>query len=468
MDPIVLAERPTALLIAIAVVAIAALLLLIIKAKMHAFFALIIVSVATALAAGIGVADTVDVIIGGFSKTVGTVALLVGFGAVLGRLVEVSGGAQVLADKMLDTFGERKAPLALGVASMFYAFPIFLDAGFIVMLPIIYTVARRLRGSFMLYVLPSIGAFLTMHALTPPHPGPTAAATVMGADVGVVTIVAILIAIPTFYLAGYRLSLIIARRYLDMPVPSLLGDPADVPAEQRPAFATVILTLLLPLVLICFNTVLSTMEAGGSISSDNILYELSRLVGTTSMALMLSALVAMLALFILPQRRQGRTIGDALSSLVDDALAPVCSIILITGAGGAFGAVLTTTGIGDIVAGGLDAIGLPVIVAAFLVATAFRIAQGSATVAATTAGSIMAPAVMAMDLNPVAIAAIVVAVGAGSIGFSHVNDSGFWLIGRFCGFDTATTLKTWSVVSTAIALVAFVCASLVYVVASAL
>ncbi|GAA1732291.1 GntP family permease [Brachybacterium phenoliresistens] len=464
MDPIVIAERPTLLLITIAVVAIAALLLLIIKAKMHAFFALTIVSVATALAAGIGVGDTVNVIIEGFSKTVGTVALLVGFGAVLGRLVEVSGGAQVLADKMLDTFGEKKAPLALGVASMFYAFPIFLDAGFIVMLPIIYTVARRLRGSFMLYVLPSIGAFLTMHALTPPHPGPTAAATVMGADIGVVTIVAILIAIPTFYLAGYRLSLIIAKRYPDMPVPTLLGEPADVPAAQRPAFGTVIATLLLPLVLICFNTVMSTLEAGGTVDADNGIYQLSRLVGTTSMALLISALAAMLLLYILP--RKGEKAGAALSSLVDDALAPVCSIILITGAGGAFGRVLTETGIGDTVAGGLDAVGLPVIVAAFLVAAAFRIAQGSATVAATTAGSIMAPAVMAMDLNPVAIAAIIVAIGAGSIGFSHVNDSGFWLIGRFCGFDTTTTLKTWSVVGTAIALVAFAVSSIVYVVAS--
>lgn len=463
---IVIAERPTAVLIAIAVVAIAALLALIIKAKMHAFFALIIVSVATALAAGISVGDTVDVIIEGFSKTVGTVALLVGFGAVLGRLVEISGGAQVLADKMLDTFGERKAPLALGVASMFYAFPIFLDAGFIVMLPIIYTVARRLRGSFMLYVLPSIGAFLTMHALTPPHPGPTAAATVMGADVGVVTIVAVLIAIPTFYLAGYRLALVIAKRYPDMPVPSLLGEPADVPAEQRPAFGTVILTLLLPLVLICFNTILSTMLAGGSVDEANPVYQLSRLVGTTSMALLISALVAMLLLYVLPRRGSGKGAGSALSDLVDDALAPVCSIILITGAGGAFGRVLTETGIGDTVAGGLDAVGLPVIVAGFLVAAAFRIAQGSATVAATTAGSIMAPAVMAMDLGPVAVAAIVVAIGAGSIGFSHVNDSGFWLIGRFCGFDTTTTLKTWSVVGTAIALVAFVLACAVYLVAA--
>ena len=150
MEDLVLADRPVWLLLTIAVVAIAVLLFLIIKTRLHAFFSLLIVAVLTGLAAGIGVGDVIDVVIGGLSTTVGTVALLVGFGAVLGRLIEITGGAQVLADKMLDTFGEKRAPLALSVASLIYAFPIFLDAGFIVMLPVIYTVARRLGGSFML------------------------------------------------------------------------------------------------------------------------------------------------------------------------------------------------------------------------------------------------------------------------------------------------------------------------------
>ncbi|OKH75220.1 permease [Mycobacterium sp. SWH-M5] len=466
MDEIALAERPAALLIVIALVAIAVLLFLIIKVRLHAFFSLIVVSVLTGLAAGISMGDVIDVVIAGFSNTVGTVALLVGFGAVLGRLVEMTGGAQVLAEKMLDRFGERKAPLALAVASLFYAFPIFLDAGFIVMLPIIYTVARRLGGSFMLYVLPSIGAFLMMHALTPPHPGPTAAATVMGADVGMVVIVALLVGLPTWYLAGYRLSLIIAKRYPNMPVPSLLGEPKDYPEDERPGFWTVIFVLLLPLALIFFNTVFSTLEADGAVTKDNIAYQLSRLIGTTSMALLISVLLAMVLLYIRPRRRRGEPIGGLLENLVDDALAPVCSIILITGAGGAFGRVLTETGIGKTLADGLDALGLPVILAGFLIAIAFRVAQGSATVAATTTGSIMAPAVMEMNLGGVALAAVVVGIAAGSITFSHVNDSGFWLIGRFCGFDTLTTLKTWTVVATAIGFMSFVLASAVYLIAS--
>ena len=465
MDEIAIAERPAALLVIIALVAIVVLLFLIIKVRLHAFFSLIVVSVLTGLAAGIGMGDVINVVIAGFSNTVGTVALLVGFGAVLGRIVEMTGGAQVLADKMLSRFGEKRAPLALAVASLFYAFPIFLDAGFIVMLPIIYTVARRLGGSFMLYVLPSIGAFLMMHALTPPHPGPTAAATVMGADVGMVVIVALLVGLPTWYLAGYRLSLIIAKRYPNMPVPNLLGEPKDYPEDERPGFWTVIFVLLLPLVLIFFNTIFSTLEADGAVTKDNIAYQLSRLIGTTSIALLISVLLAMVLLYVLPRRRRGEPIGGLLENLVDDALAPVCSIILITGAGGAFGRILTETGIGKTLADGLDALGLPVILAGFLIAIAFRVAQGSATVAATTAGSIMAPAVMEMDLGAVALAAVVVAIAAGSITFSHVNDSGFWVIGRFCGFDTITTLKTWTVIATAIGFMSFALASVVYLVA---
>jgi GntP family gluconate:H+ symporter len=465
MDEVVLAERPDVMLVVIALVAIAVLLFLIIKVRLHAFFSLIVVSVLTGLAAGIGIGDVVSVVIDGFSTTVGAVALLVGFGAVLGRLVEMTGGAQVLADKMLDTFGEKRAPLALAVASLFYAFPIFLDAGFIVMLPIIYTVARRLGGSFMLYVLPSIGAFLMMHALTPPHPGPTAAATVMEADVGMVVIVALLVGLPTWYLAGYRLGLLIAKRYPNMPVPTLLGEPKEYPEDERPGFWTVIGVLLLPLALIFFNTVFSTLEADGVVTEDNLAFQLSRLIGTTSMALLITVLLAMVLLYVLP-RRGRESVGSVLENLVDDALAPVCSIILITGAGGAFGKVLTETGIGQTLADGLDALGLPVMLAGFLIAIIFRVAQGSATVAATTAGSIMAPAVTAMNLGTIALAAVVVGIAAGSITFSHVNDSGFWLIGRFCGFDTVTTLKTWTVIATAIGFMAFALASVVYVVAS--
>ena len=465
MEELVLADRPVWLLLTIAIVAIALLLVLIIRVKLHAFFSLLIIAVLTGLAAGISVEDVIEVVIDGFSSTVGTVALLVGFGAVLGRLIEITGGAQVLADKMLRIFGEKHAGLALAVASLFYGFPIFLDAGFIVMLLVIYTVARRLGGSFMMYVLPSIASFMMMHALLPPHPGPTAAATVMGADVGVVVMVGLLIGLPTWYVAGYRVALLIAKRYPNTPVPALLGKPRKVPVEERPGFFSILLVLLLPLLLIFFNTGMSTLESQGTVSDQNLAFRVSRLIGETPIALMLSALLAMVLLYVIPRRGRGENVRGVLENLVDDALGPVCSIILITGAGGAFGAVLTATGIGGELAESLDALGLPMIVAAYVVTMAMRIAQGSATVAATTGASIMAPAIMGSDLSSVAVAALVVAIGAASIGWSHVNDSGFWLIGRFCEFDTVTTFKTWSVVGTTISIFAFFLSWVVFAIA---
>lgn len=443
---------PIPALLLIAVAAIAVLLFLIIKVRMHAFFALIIVSLLTAVVAGVSAEELLDTLVGPFGRTLGNVALLVGFGAVLGRIVETSGGAQVLADSLLRRFGEKRAPLALSVASLLFGFPIFLDAGFIVMLPIIYTVARRLGGGLLLYALPATGAFLMMHALVPPHPGPVAAAGIVGADVGLVLMVALLVGLPTWYVAGYRLALVLAKRSPELPVPNLLGEPPkDI--TNPPKFGTVILVLLLPLVLIFLNTGLNTLSASGVVPGDVLWVQVLVFIGNTPIALLISTLLAMYLLVI---RRRTESLGGALEDLVDDALAPVCSIILITGAGGMFGGVLTATGIGGAMANGLDAIGLPLILAGFLVAVIMRVAQGSATVAGTTAAGLMAPAIAASgETSPLALACIVVAIVAGAITFSHVNDSGFWLVSRFLGMSTKTALSTWTVIATAIGFMAF-------------
>lgn len=442
-----------AFLLTVAAVAIAVLLVLIIKVRLHAFFALTVVSALTALVAGVPVGELVDTLQSALGGTLGEVALLIGFGAVLGRLVEVSGGAAVLADTLLARFGERRAPLALSVASLLYGLPIFLDAAFIVMLPIIYSVARRLGGSLLLYALPAAGAFLTMHALVPPHPGPVAASGLLGADVGLVVVISLLVGIPTWYVAGHRLGLVLARRTRSMGVPDLLGSPAADDDIPRPSFGVVLLVLLLPLVLIFANTGASTLAEAGAIDGDSPVVAVLTTVGATPVALLLTTLLAMLLLVVLPHRG---AVGARLEELVDGAFGPVASIILITGAGGMFGGVLTATGIGGALADSLDALGLPVIVAGFIIAVALRVAQGSATVAGTTAAGLLAPAVEAEpSLTGVALACVVVATVAGAITFSHVNDSGFWLVGRFLGLDTATTLKTWTVQATAVGFLSF-------------
>jgi GntP family gluconate:H+ symporter len=435
-------------LLLIALAAVIALLVLILRFRLHAFVALVLVSLVTALVTRVPFADVVPTLLAGFGSTLGTVALLVGFGAMIGRLLEVTGGAQVLADRLIGVFGEHRAPLALGIASLLFGFPIFFDAGLVVMLPIIFSVARRFGGSVLTYALPAAGAFAVMHAFVPPHPGPVAAGDLLGADIGLLVLVGLVLAIPTWYLGSYLFGLWAGKRFV-LPVPSVLGPVDNVPRGALPTFGTVMLVLLLPLVLIFLNTGLNTLATMGVVDGAAVWVSLLRMLGQTPVALLITVLVAMRVL------GPGRTPVE-LEKIMDGALGPVCAIILVTGAGGMFGGVLRASGIGQALAGSLDALGLPLIVAAFLVATALRVAQGSATVALTTTAGLLAPTVAATTgLSAFDLCFLVIAIACGSTVLSHVNDSGFWLVGRFLDMDEKTTLKTWTVMETLLGTIGF-------------
>ncbi|MCL3859683.1 GntP family permease [Actinotalea sp. K2] len=446
-------------LLAIAGAAILLLLFLIIQLRLHAFLSLILVSLLTAFATGIRPQDVVNVLVGGFGQTLGSVALLVGLGAMLGRMIETSGGAKVMADTLVSRFGEKRAPFALGVASLAFGFPIFFDAGLVVMLPIVFAVARRLGGSVLTYGLPAAGAFSVMHIFVPPHPGPVAASELLGADPGMVIILGLVVAIPTWYLTAYLFGLWAGGRWV-LPVPEILGRVDDDPPTNPPGVGTVTAILMLPLMLIFMNTGLDTLRAAGVVDGESTAFHLARAIGSTPVALLIAVLVAALVL----GRLRGRD-KTVVEKLLDSALGPVASVILITGAGGMFGAVLRASGIGDALADVLGDLGMPVIAAGFLIATILRIAQGSATVALITAAGLIEPAVSAGGFNMVELAAIVLAVAAGSVMVSHVNDSGFWLVGRFFGMDVKTTLKTWTVMETAIGLMGFGIAAVVFAIA---
>jgi GntP family gluconate:H+ symporter len=470
-------------LLLIAVGAVALLLVLIMRFKLHAFVALVLVSLLTAIATGLPVGEVVDILLEGFGSTLAEVALLVGLGAMLGKLLEVTGGAQVLADALVGRFGERRAPLALGVASLLFGFPIFFDAGFVIFLPIIFTVARRFGGSLLLYALPSAGAFAVMHAFVPPHPGPVGAGTVLGADVGLLLVAGLVVGLPTWFVSSYLFSLWIGRR-ITLPVPDVFasgsgrgapepdaadGDPATGDAERRggpvveaparaPHAGTVATLLLLPLVLILFNTGLNTLTTFGAVAEDAPWVAALSLVGETPVALLITLLVAAV---VLARERFSRS---EVQELLDSALGPICAIILITGAGGMFGEVLQASGIGTALTGSLSALGLPVIVAAFVIAACLRVAQGSATVALLTTAALMAPAVATADFSRFDVALVVIAIAGGSTVLSHVNDSGFWLVGRFLNMDVGTTLRTWTVMETLIGTVGFLIAAALSVV----
>jgi GntP family gluconate:H+ symporter len=366
------------------------------------------------------------------------------------------------------------------VAALLFGFPIFFDAGLVVFLPIIMTVARRFGGSILLYAFPAAGAFAAMHALVPPHPGPVAAAELLGANIGLTLIIGAPVAIVSWYVGAFLVSQFIGRRvHVDIPT-SLFGeinggrdvdaDAGDAVARDgdadtggvtatgtartatrtAPAFLTVLGVLMLPFVLISFNTVLDTLMTAGVIEEGATWAEYLKLLGTTSVALLITVIVATLVLGL-----RGRSMADV-TDILDNALGPICAIILITGAGGMFGGVLRLSGIGDALSGSLSNLGISLILQAFVIATLLRVAQGSATVALTTTAGLLSAAVAAANLSSIQLTALVMAIAAGATVLSHVNDSGFWLVSRFFGMDVKTTLKTWTVLETTLGLSAFV------------
>lgn len=437
--------------LAVAAGAIAVLLALIMAARLQPLIALLIVSLLTALALRVPLDEIMDTLLDGLGETLAEVALLVGLGAMLGRMLEISGGASVLAETLVRRFGPKRAPMALGIAAMLFGFPIFLDAGVIIFLPIVFAVAKQLGGSVLRYALPVAGGFAVMHVYLPPHPGPVAAAGLLNADIGLLLLLGLVVAIPTWLIAGYGFGRWMGNR-INLPVPSVLSTEADESAiERRPSMATVIGILLLPLVLILLNTGLTTLADAGLIDSGAQWVKIATLIGESPIALLISVLVACAILGL----RRGMRAAEIEKNLTD-CLGPIAAVILVTGAGGMFGAVLEQGGVGQALAGTLKDLGIPLILAAFLISVVMRVAQGSATVALTTAAGFMAPAVSAAEgLSSADLCLIVLAIAAGATVLSHVNDSGFWLIGRLLGMDVPTTLKTWTVMETLIGVVGF-------------
>ncbi len=444
-------------LLGVAAVAIALLLVLIMKFKVHAFASLILVSLVTALATGIELAKIVPTMLSGFGGTLASVAILVGLGAMIGKILEYSGGAQTLADTLIQTLGKERAPLALGIASLLFGFPIFFDAGLVVMLPVILTVAKRLGGSLFLYAIPAVSAFSVMHAFLPPHPGPVAAGGILGANIGHLLITGLVVGLPTWFISGYLYGLWAGKKW-NVAVPDLFEAAKDDRRDIKPPkFSTVIFVLLTPMILIFVNTGVSTLQAAGVLPKDSTVCDFFMLIGQTPIALLITVLLAVL-IFCKPFG------GKKLNDLCEHALGPVCSVILVTGAGGMFGGILRSSGIGDALAGTLNDLGIPVILAAFIISGCLRIAQGSATVALTTAAALIAPIVATMDLSSVQLCAIVGAISGGSIICSHFNDSGFWLVKGLFGLDEKLTLKTWTVMETLLGTTGFLISCVLYVI----
>lgn len=454
-------QHSTPGLLSLAAVSIAVLLLLIIRWKMEPFIALLVIGLLTALAAGLPVGtivgtaqDTSESLLEAeFGGILGHVAAIIGLGTLLGAVLEKSGGARVLTTALLRAFGEKRAPLAMGISGLIFGIPVFFDIGIFVLAPLVYAAAKQGGRSILLYCLPLIAGLSVTHAFLPPHPGPVAAAGLLHVDLGWVILMGAACAIPAWLIGGVLFPSWIGTR-IDVPVPEEMIPAEEDEDQQPPSLALVSGIIAIPLLLILAGTFGSIWLPKGS-----TLTGVATFLGTPAVALTISVL---LATWLLGFRR-GMT-GAQLAELSSAALRPIGMILLVVGAGAFFGGVLAETGIGDAVAGSLDSAGLPVILAAYVISCGLRIAQGSATVAIVTTGGILAPSVAELGYSQPQLALIVVAIAAGSIIASHVNDGGFWIVSRYFGISVADTLKTWTVLETILSVVGFGVAALLMLV----
>jgi gluconate:H+ symporter, GntP family len=460
-------------LLALCGIAIAVLLVVIIKVKLEPFIALLIVGLGLALAAGLPVSQIVGTAIKsneslletGFGSILGHIAVIIGLGTVLGAILEKSGGAQALTAKLLGVFGERGAPVAMGLLGLIFGIPVFFDIGIFVLAPLVYVAARQGGKSLVLYAMPMLAGLSMTHAFLPPHPGPVALGGLLEVNLGWLILFGFICGIPGFIAAGLVWGNWIGKRVIvDVP-DEFINDGDDVTeagggtavATKRPvvttppSVGTIGAIIAVPLVLILGATF------GGILLDPGNLLEVLTFFGTPAVALLIAVLIAFYVLGI----RRGSTVQE-LGKLTGESLRPVGMLLLVVGAGAFFGKVISATGIGTALADTMAAAGLPIIVLAYIISCALRVAQGSATVAIVTTGGIVGPLVAAQDYSAPATALIAMAIAAGSIIASHVNDGGFWIISKFFNLTVKQTLQTWTVLETILSVVSFAVAGILF------
>ena len=460
-------QTSTTGLLLLCAAAIAVLLVLIIKVKLEPFIALFISGIGIAVVAGLSVEQMVGTALAskeslietGFGGVLGHIALIIGLGTVLGSLLERSGGADVLASRLIRLFGERGTPVAMGLVGLIFGIPVFFDIGIFVLAPLVYVAAHRGGRSLVLYALPVLAGLSMTHAFLPPHPGPTALGGLLGVDLGWLILMGRLGGIPAFLVAGILFPVWIAPR-VQVSVPAELlsaeiaEEEADTEQDKKPttpvSLGLVLGVIAVPLILILGATF------GTMLLDPGRLLSVLTFLGNPAIALTIAVLLAFWLLGI----RRGMKLEE-ISEFTGASLRPVGMILLVVGAGAFFGAVISATGVGAALAKVLADAGLPVLLLAYVISCGLRIAQGSVTVAIVTTGGIVAPTLGSGFSQP-ELAVIAVAIAAGSIILSHVNDGGFWIVSRYFNLTVKQTLATWTVLETVLSVTGFAAAALAW------
>lgn len=434
-----------AYIILIVATGVALLLMMVLKFKLSAFISLLITSIIVGILAGMPLNKITTSIQEGMGSTLGFIATVVGLGAIFGQLLESSGGARVLAHYLLEKFGPGKATWALTLSGFIIGVPIFLDVGFIILIPIVYALTRDSGRSVLYYAIPLLAGLAVTHTMVPPTPGPMAVAQILNVELGWVILFGILVGLPTAIVAGPLFGRFIAKK-INIPAPPSVDDQAgsgDL-RSNPPAFAIVALIISTPLLLILISTFIK-LAIDKEILAESLFTELIVFLGHPFTALIIATLFSILLCI---KRKMS---GQSILELSTKALGPAGIIILVTGAGGVLKQILVDSGIGKILAESVAGSSFPLILLAWILAALVRITQGSATVAMITAAGIISPILSVMNPGQPEVALIVVSIAAGATILSHVNDSGFWIVSKYLGLNEKQTLRSWTVMETIIA-----------------
>jgi GntP family gluconate:H+ symporter len=433
---------------------IALIVVLITIVKLHPFLALIFGALTVGMAAGENISDVLASFSSGFGSTAASVGILIALGAMFAKLLADSGGADEIVDTIVGHASPRALPWAMALVGAIIGLPMFFEIGLVLLMPVIYLVARRSQLSLITVGIPALAGLSAMHGFVPPHPGPVAAISLLNADLGVTLALGVLVAIPTIVVAGPLFGKL-AGRWVILEVPDRF-DAADATVgaagaatttvtKARPTFTVTMFSVLLPVALMMGKALVDIFVDDKS----HLLRQTFDILGQPLMALLIAVVVGMFTL-----GGGAKMTRDQIVTCIESSLPPVAGIILIVAAGGGFKQVLVDTGIGTLLAEWAKGANLSVVLLAWVLAVLIRLATGSATVATITASSLMLGLVEGMSTGEVSL--VVLAVGAGSLFFSHVNDAGFWLVKEYFGMTVGQTIKSWSLMETVLSVTGLV------------
>lgn len=435
----------TTQLVLAALAGIAVIVALIVWLKVHPFLSLMAGAGVMAIAAGMPYTELFTSFTTGFGTTVAGVGLLIVLGSIVGTLLISSGGADVIVDTILDKTPLQRLPWAMALIAFVVGIPLFFEVGVVILIPVVMYAARRANLPVILLGIPALAGLSALHGLVPPHPGPLIAIDALGANLGLTLGLGLIVAIPCVVIAGPLLAKVQAK-WVPIPARELLGSDENTrQSDRRPSFGAAILVVLLPVILMLARTVVEMAgQEEGQVGRAVVF------LGTPLIALLITVVTAMFLMGF----NVGRSRAEV-GSLVGSALPPIAGILLIVAAGGGFKQTLVDSGIADAIASGIAQAAIPPLLAGWIVAVLIRLATGSATVATITAGGIMAP--LAAGLSPSHTALLVLAIGAGSVFLSHVNDAGFWMVKEYFGMTVGQTFKTWSLMETVLSVTGLAC-----------